>query len=70
MHTGVNDILDQNLKNNEDIDELLLENDLYFHQLENTNLNFNVSNPITCVMNKNINENVNANLPDVSNTDQ
>lgn len=33
--TMENDILEQNLDTNKDIDELLLENDEYFYQLEN-----------------------------------
>lgn len=33
-----------NIKDNEDIDQLLLENDEYFEQLENSNLNFSYAN--------------------------
>lgn len=53
----VNDILEQNLKNNEDIDLLLLENDEYFKQFENSNFNFIVSNSITSNMSINTNDN-------------
>lgn len=45
----VNDILEQNLNSNEDIDKLLLDNDEYFKQLENSNFNFN--NPIPSIIN-------------------